>query len=138
MGVCGSWSEYDIAAAAKASSVMRTDLPKARDEYGARSKEVHPNMTTNLPPELLAAIAAADGRISIVVGAGASTEAPTNLGLTKDYALAAHAALRANGTLTEDCANPEDLTSVADAVLEALHSLGGDLAAIRSTVLSTP
>ena len=26
----------------------------------------------------------------------------------------------------------------ADAVLEALHSLGGDLAAIRSTVLSTP
>ena len=71
-----------------------------------------------LPPALLNAVAdAAGGRIVLVVGAGCSVEPPTSLKVSREYSLAAHHRLLSDGVLDAgECANPDDLSSLADAV----------------------
>lgn len=71
-----------------------------------------------LPNPLLLAISSKpNGRVAIVVGAGCSFEEPTHVPLARDIAIEAHRRLRADGVLQDgDCANPEDLSCVADAV----------------------
>lgn len=73
----------------------------------------------NLPADLLSAIAnPGGGRIVLVVGAGCSVEPPTGLPLARDCALEAHRRLIADRVLKHgDCANPHDLSSVADSVV---------------------
>jgi hypothetical protein len=72
----------------------------------------------NLPSELLQAVAVAGGgRITLVVGAGCSFEAPTALPLAGTCSRECHNRLVANGVLAPgDCATPGDLSAVADAV----------------------
>lgn len=74
-----------------------------------------------IPPDLLHAIAHGGGsRVVLVVGAGASVEAPTRLPLSRACSVEAHRQLVADGVLVAgDCADPEDLSSVADAVFAA-------------------
>lgn len=71
-----------------------------------------------LPPDLMAAAAAfGDLRIALVVGAGCSTEQPTDLPLSRELAIRAHQRLVDDGILSaDDCSNPDDLSLVADAV----------------------
>lgn len=73
-----------------------------------------------LPSELLQAITADEGgKVALIVGAGCSVEAPTELPLSRRLAEEAHARLLANGVLEEgDCRNPSDLSCLADAVFE--------------------
>lgn len=77
-----------------------------------------------LPPELLHAIAHEEGgRVVLVVGAGASFEAPTSLPLSRACAVEAHRRLVADGILSpEACATPDDLSKVADTVFEVTGS----------------
>jgi hypothetical protein len=74
-----------------------------------------------LPPDLLLAISARPkGRVAIVVGAGCSFEPPTSLPLSARLAEETHQQLMDDGVLKEgDCANPQDLSCVADAVFAA-------------------
>ncbi len=71
-----------------------------------------------LPASLLEAISARPrGRVAIVTGAGCSVEKPTELPTAKTVALEAHGRLVADGVLNAgECANPADLSCVADAV----------------------
>src|SRR4051812_38001500 len=75
-----------------------------------------------IPSPVLAAIARpAGGQLALVLGAGCSVEPPTELPLSKNLALEAHRHLVLNGVLAQgDCANPEDLSCVADAVYDKL------------------
>lgn len=75
-----------------------------------------------IPGDLLVGIADQSGRITLVVGAGCSVEPPTNLLTAKDYSIRAHAELRASDVLGDDADNPEDLSSVADAVVKSTGS----------------
>lgn len=77
---------------------------------------------TGLPSELLAAIAyQGGGRVVLVTGAGCSVEAPTCLPLAGALARDGYRRLVDNNVLTPDaCANPEDLSAVADAVVAAV------------------
>ncbi len=74
-----------------------------------------------LPAELLGAIAHEDGgRVVLVIGAGCSFEAPTNLPLARTCAEEAHRRLVADGVIGDgDCPHAEDLSSVADTVRQA-------------------
>ncbi len=74
-----------------------------------------------LPPELLHAIAhEGGGKVVLVLGAGASFETPTGLPLSRDCSVEANRRLVADGVLAADaCADPEDLSSLADAVFAA-------------------
>lgn len=75
------------------------------------------HMPATLPPELLHAIAERSGRIALVVGAGCSLEAPTNLRLSTFYAQKAHHQLVLDGLLTVgECTDPNDLSAVASAL----------------------
>lgn len=71
-----------------------------------------------LPPSLMAAAAAfGEARISLIVGAGCSSESPTDLPMSRELSRRAHAQLIDDGVLAEgDCANPDDLSVLADAV----------------------
>ena len=63
----------------------------------------------------------AGGQLALVLGAGCSFEPPTGLPLSKPLAVEAHRQLVLNEVLAEgDCANPEDLSCVADAVYAKL------------------
>jgi hypothetical protein len=79
-----------------------------------------------LPPDLLNAVVhPGGGQVVLVIGAGCSVEAPTNLPLSRAVALEAHRRLLADGILVAtDCANPEDLSCVADAVWTVTGSQG--------------
>ncbi|GIK77429.1 MAG: hypothetical protein BroJett022_11190 [Actinomycetes bacterium] len=74
-----------------------------------------------LPADLLeAAAASGGGRLVLVVGAGASVEEPTGLPLSRECSLEAHRRLVSDGVLADGaCPEPEDLSAVADAVVEA-------------------
>lgn len=77
-----------------------------------------------LPPELLHAIAhEGGGKVVLVLGAGASFELPTGLPLSRDCSVEANRRLVADGVLAATaCADPEDLSSLADAVFAATGS----------------
>jgi len=71
-----------------------------------------------LPSNLLHAISEPNGgNVVLVVGAGCSAEAPTNLPLSGELALSTHRKLVEDGLLDDgDCPEPHNLSSVADAV----------------------
>lgn len=79
-----------------------------------------------LPSELLRAVGAqGGGRLVLVLGAGASKEAPTGLPLADECAVEAHRRLVADGVLVEGaCEAPEDLSAVADSVHSATGGQG--------------
>lgn len=58
----------------------------------------------------------------LVIGAGSSVEQPTNLPTGAQCSIEAHRRLRADGVLAADCANPWDLSELADAVFAATGS----------------
>jgi len=58
----------------------------------------------------------------LVIGAGTSLEAPTSLRLSAYYAADAHRRLLADSILAEPCADPSDLSLVADKVYECRGS----------------
>ena len=70
-----------------------------------------------VPPDILAAASdPAGGKWVLVIGAGCSVEPPTNLPAGATSARAAYRRLRADGLLSQDCADPDDLSTVADAI----------------------
>jgi hypothetical protein len=70
-----------------------------------------------IPPKLLQAVARRTGSITLVVGAGCSLEAPTNLRLSSYYSREVFDSLIADGVIVPgDCSSPEDLSAVASAV----------------------
>ncbi len=73
-----------------------------------------------MPSELLEAISAdAGGRVVLVIGAGTSVETPMELPLAHECAEKAHRKLLHDQVLQEgDCAEPGDLSCLADAVYE--------------------
>jgi len=77
-----------------------------------------------LPPELLGAVASpGGGKIALVIGAGCSVEAPTGVPVSSVCSAEIHRRLVADGVLQEgDCADPTDLSLVADAVFAKTHS----------------
>ena len=74
-----------------------------------------------LPGILAAAADPEGGKWVLVIGAGSSVEPPTNLPTGAQCSHEAHRRLRADGILTVDCANPSDLSEVADAVFAATN-----------------
>jgi hypothetical protein len=78
----------------------------------------------SLPSALLHAVThEGGGGVVLVVGAGASFEAPTSLPLSRACAVEAHRRLVADGVLADgSCADPEDLSCVADTVVEVTGS----------------
>ncbi len=77
-----------------------------------------------LPSDLLHAIAhEGGGKVVLVLGAGASFEAPTGLPLSRECSVEANRRLVADGVIAADvCTDPEDLSSLADAVFAATGS----------------
>jgi hypothetical protein len=76
-----------------------------------------------LPDDILAAVSNPEGgKWVLVIGAGTSVEPPTSLPTGAHCSLEAHRRLRADTTLAADCANPWDLSEVADAVFAATGS----------------
>ncbi len=71
-----------------------------------------------LPPELLQAVSApGGGKITLIVGAGCSFEAPTLIPLAETCSQQCHDRLVANGVLeVGDCTLPSNLSCLADAV----------------------
>jgi hypothetical protein len=78
------------------------------------------NRPVTLPPELLQAITdEAGGKVALIVGAGCSLEAPTELPLSRELSEDAYRRLLADHVLEPgDCGDPADLSSVADVVFE--------------------
>jgi hypothetical protein len=75
------------------------------------------SLTMRVPDDLLDDFAhPGGGRVVLVVGAGCSKEPPTSLGLASEYAGTAHRALITRGIIHAGSCNPDDLSSVADAV----------------------
>jgi hypothetical protein len=84
---------------------------------------------SELPAELLHAVAQRSGRVALVLGAGCSLEPPTGLRLARDYSLDAHRQLIQDGVLEEsECSDPEDLSALASCVVE---KTGGQSALVR-------
>lgn len=73
----------------------------------------------NLPAPILQAVSAlGGGKITLVVGAGCSFEAPTSIPLAGTCSQQCHDRLVADGVLTPgDCPTPADLSALADAVV---------------------
>jgi hypothetical protein len=77
-----------------------------------------------LPPDLLQAVSSpGGGKIALVLGAGCSVEAPTNIPVSRICSAEMHRHLIADGILQNgDCADPEDLSVLADAVFAKRNS----------------
>lgn len=77
-----------------------------------------------LPPELLQAVSSpGGGKIALVLGAGCSVEPPTNIPVSSVCSTEIHRRLVADGILQNgDCANPADLSALADAVFNKRNS----------------
>jgi hypothetical protein len=74
-------------------------------------------------PLLRAAVRRPAGGIALVGGAGCSHEEPTNIPLSKECSETAFGLLVRDGLLSrEECANPADLSAVADAVFRKFGS----------------
>jgi hypothetical protein len=73
-----------------------------------------------LPPELLQAISTpGGGRVALVLGAGCSVEAPTSIPVARRISEEIHRQLVEDGVLENgNCANPADLSLLADAVFD--------------------
>src|SRR4051812_562874 len=73
-----------------------------------------------LPPELLAAASApGGGKITLVVGAGCSLEAPTSIPVSRTCSLECNGRLISDGVLVlGECPEPENLSSLADTVYD--------------------
>lgn len=83
-----------------------------------------------LPPLLMQAISdSGGGKVTLVVGAGCSFEAPTSIPLASHCSIESHDRLVADGILSAgDCSNKSDLSCLADAV----HAKTGRQAALVS------
>ena len=80
-------------------------------------------MPATLPSELLHAASRPGGRVALVLGAGCSTEGPTNLQLASVYAESAYAELVLDHVIAKgDCSAPGDLSALASAVYSATGS----------------
>src|SRR4051812_21808566 len=88
---------------------------------------------TNILPPLLAAVAAADARLGLVIGAGCSLETPTRIPLAGDLAEEVHTQLVADGVLVEgECVDPRDLPVLVELVAaKAGGSQAGFVSAMR-------
>jgi len=77
-----------------------------------------------LPADLLEAISSTGGgRVALVIGAGCSSEEPTGLPLSREVSREIHRMLVAGGILDHgECADPDDLSVVTDAVFNKTHS----------------
>ena len=76
-----------------------------------------------LPAEILHAVSRPQGgQIVLVIGAGTSFDPPTCLPSSADCAKEAHRKLMADNILTEPCADPADLSLIADIVYETTGS----------------
>jgi hypothetical protein len=76
-----------------------------------------PTSCSDLPPNLLQAVADVSGKIALIIGAGCSLEEPTNLDLASVYAARVHDALVADGVITNgECTDPSDLSLIASLV----------------------
>ena len=76
-----------------------------------------PPPASAVPSDLLNAVASRRGRVTLVVGAGCSREAPTALKLSREYSVEVHDALVADGVLGGDECDREqreDLSLLAD------------------------
>lgn len=73
----------------------------------------------NLPPDLLAAVSdPGGGKITLIVGAGCSFDAPTSIPLAGTCSQECHDRLVADGVLASgDCPTPSDLSCLADTVV---------------------
>jgi hypothetical protein len=73
---------------------------------------------------LLKAVSApGGGKIALVIGAGCSVEEPTNIPVSSVCSIEIHRRLIEDGVLENgDCANPEDLSALADAVFRKQKS----------------
>jgi hypothetical protein len=79
-----------------------------------------------LPAELLAAVASVGGgKLSLVIGAGCSIEAPTCVPAASVCSTEVHRRLVADGLLADgDCPDPSDLSALADSVFARHGSQG--------------
>ena len=78
---------------------------------------------SNVPPDLLHAVASRNGRVSLVVGAGCSIEAPTGLKSSSEYSLEVHRQLVADGVIQEgEFQDVDDLSVLAEFVSEKTGS----------------
>ena len=68
---------------------------------------------SDVPSDLLRAIAERRGLVAFVVGAGCSLESPTDLLLSAAYSLSAFELLKRNGVLEDGDCDPADLSEVA-------------------------
>lgn len=78
---------------------------------------------SELPSELLHAVAQRSCRVALVLGAGCSLEAPTGLRLAREYSLDAYRQLIQDGVLHEsECSDPADLSVLASCVTASTGS----------------
>lgn len=102
--------------------VVAEPLPTQGPRHPRRDKPVSAahNRSVTLPPELLQAISAEEGgKVALIIGAGCSFEPPTDLPLSRGLSEDAHARLVADAILAAgDCADPSDLSCVADVVFD--------------------
>jgi len=76
-----------------------------------------------LPPDLLRDFAdRGGGKVTLLIGAGCSLEAPTNLPSAADLSIEVHRKLIRDGKLSKECDDPKNLSQVADAVFAEHHS----------------
>lgn len=78
--------------------------------------------SSEVPSDLLRAIAERRGLVAFVVGAGCSLESPTDLLLSAAYSQNAFDLLKRNGVLEDGDCDPADLSEVASAVFAKEHS----------------
>jgi hypothetical protein len=83
-------------------------------------------INVTLPSDLLLAVSApGGGKITLVVGAGCSFEAPTSIPLSATLSEESHRRLVADGVLaTGDCPTPSNLSCLADAVVKKTGQQG--------------
>jgi hypothetical protein len=72
-----------------------------------------------LPPPLLNAVAQANGKVVLVLGAGCSFPPPTSVPMAKRCSQDAYRKLTLDGVLADgDCSDPDDLSVLAETVFE--------------------
>jgi hypothetical protein len=107
-------------------SVTRLPLGEVRDEPGAgraNPLRVCDGDAVKVPGPLVAAVtSAAEDQLSLVLGAGCSMDAPTDLESAGSYARRCHDDLVLQGVIKDGCCDKSDLGALADAVFDAAKS----------------